>query len=347
MTTRKTVVGFVLLWMLVIVGMAGCGKPLPESHKVTRLLMGTIVSITVWGEPGRFDREEQAIQAAFAEMERIERVVSSHRPDSVVATINQGERGRWLPLDPEVGRILEPALRIQERSGGAFDPTLYALSRLWGFSQEPPPDRPPPAELRERWLAGRQQAGRLQLRSTDHGQELLLPNDSFALDLGAIAKGYAVDRALARLAEAGVANAIVAAGGDLGMIGQRGAEPWRIGIQHPRDATAVAAVLRLQGPVALSTSGDYERFFMHDGKRYHHILDPGTALPGESGVISVSVRHPASMVADALSTAAFILGPEKGMALIRSEKNAEALFILADGRHVATEGFATEWVGKP
>lgn len=331
-----------LILVLFLLLITGCGTPAPTSQHASRLLMGTLITITVWAEPG--NKTAEAMRAAFAEMARIEALMSSHRGDSAVSVINQGPRGNWLPLNPEVAQVVEEGLRVQARSAGAFDPGLWPLSRLWGFSRDPPATTPPAAGEIAAWLQERRQGESITIRDTATGRQIRLPNAAAGLDLGGIAKGYAVDRALETLTQQGVANAIVNAGGNLGLIGSKGDQPWRLGIQNPRDENSVAAELSLRGPMALVTSGDYERFFIHEGQRYHHILDPQRGEPSAAGLMSVTILHPSTMTADALSTAVFVLGRAKGLALVEQEK-AEALLVLTDGSPVATPGFPGTWLG--
>ncbi|MBF0142327.1 MAG: FAD:protein FMN transferase [Magnetococcales bacterium] len=319
---------FWFLTMLAIGLAGGCGDaPAPkgpsEGHKSIRLALGTVVTISTWGlEP---TREEAAVERAFAEIERIEAMMSPNRSESELSRINDAPRGQWLQASPELVDLLGRALEIQRLSGGAFHPGLLPLVRLWGFSREPAPREPPSPESIDRWR-----------RLADSGDGILidaaagrvqLTNAAFGLDLGAIAKGYAIDQAVAVLRREGVDNAIVSGGGDLRLIGAKGREPWVIGLRHPREEGGVIRVSRLSGDRAMMTSGDYERFFMHAGVRFHHILDPATGYPSVSGVISVSVQATDSTLGDALSTAIFVLGRERGIRLLEHFPGCEALII--------------------
>jgi thiamine biosynthesis lipoprotein len=189
---------------------------------------------------------------------------------------------------------------------------------------------PAPAEIRQA-LAGTGQGNlRLDSRRVEKAQPAL------AVDLGAIAKGYAVDRAVELLRRAGIESAAVNAGGNIRLIGDHDGRPWRIAIQHPRDAAGQLALLEL-ADVSVSTSGDYERFFEQDGVRYHHIFDPRTGYPA-GRCRSVTVVTPSAALADALSTAAFVLGPEEGLALLRRFPATEGLIVAADGTPHVTPG---------
>ena len=160
-----------------------------------------------------------------------------------------------------------------------------------------------------------------------------------AIDLGGIAKGYAVDRALRVLKAAGVSSSLVDAGGDIGLLGSKpNGAPWRIGVQHPRDMREMIAVIEIDSG-SVATSGDYERFFEHEGRHYHHILDPRSGYPAR-GLVSVTIIAPTCGLADALSTAVFVLGPEAGMQLLRRLPQAEGLLIAEK------EGKLTAWKSK-
>ncbi|MBF0611654.1 MAG: FAD:protein FMN transferase [Magnetococcales bacterium] len=334
-----------LILAFVLLALFGCGEKPAGSQSSSRLLMGTLMTITLWSQEGETSRSAAAMQSAFGEMERIEKVMSSHLNTSAVGRINQAPRGQWHPLEEEVYHVLAESLRIAKLSQGAFEAGLWPLTNLWGFSREPPATAPPEMAKIESWRKGYPLGTAIQIRGETGGRQILLANEYVGLDLGAIAKGYAVDRALDHLAVLGFTNAIVNAGGNLGVNGSKGGTPWRIGIQHPRESQGVVAEVSLQKRMGLVTSGDYERFFMHEGKRYHHILDPQSGMPTANGVVSVTIQHPKAMTADALSTAAFVLGLDKGLELIRQEPGASALFILEDGRQVASGGFSYRWLG--
>jgi thiamine biosynthesis lipoprotein len=168
------------------------------------------------------------------------------------------------------------------------------------------------------------------------GRRVEKAHPALTVDLGAIAKGYAIDRAAEVLRRAGIESAAINAGGDIRLIGDHGARPWRIAIQHPRDSARPLATLEL-ADAAVVTSGDYERFFEQDGVRYHHIFDPRTGYPA-GRCQSVTVVAPSAALADALSTAVFVLGPEEGFALLQRFPEAEGLIVAADGTPQASPG---------
>ncbi|MBF0625760.1 MAG: FAD:protein FMN transferase [Magnetococcales bacterium] len=340
----------VLLLILALLA-TGCSPTAqPVSRTTTRLLMGTLVSITTWSLPTNAsaweEQERQGVDAAFREVARIEGVMSSHRADSPLSRLNQAPRGIAHPLLPELADLLRRGLEVTNASGGAFDMGLDPLILLWGFSREPPPQTVPDPQRITAWLEHHAPGG-LTLSGTVEQPLLRLANASHGLDLGAIAKGYALDRAVAVLQEQGIHNAIVNAGGNLRTIGAKGDRPWRLGIRHPRQAEGVMAVVEVDRPLTMVTSGDYERFFIHQDQRYHHIFDPRTGYPARSGLISVTVQAEDGTLADALSTALFVLGAEQGLALLRRFPGSEALLMLEDRSLRRSAGFIGQPVAEP
>ncbi len=299
--------------------LAACQRQ-PVAHSYTSIQMDTVVEVTVSGGGER--RARALAQEVFALFDRVEREMSRFRDDSTVSAIAR-EAPRWVSISSDLATVLRQAVQVAALSKGAFDPTIGAVSALWGFGEEgghipaPQPLKAALATVDYRSLEVEQGRARL----TTPGSRL---------DLGGIAKGYAVDRGAALLKQAGVAGAIINAGGDIRVLGERpGGGPWRIGIQHPRDPEALLTKVEVTG-TAVVTSGDYERYFMEDGVRYHHILDPKTGQPAR-GCQSVTVVTGSAMRADALATACFVLGPEAGMALLRRARVQQAILVTADG----------------
>jgi thiamine biosynthesis lipoprotein len=294
----------------------------------SRLLLGTVVEITALG-PDR-DLLEGAVSDAFAEIERIEQLMSPHIEGSDVARLSRSDSPQ--PVSPETAAVLRLGLHLAAQSNGAFDLTLGRLKALWGIEGETPqvPDR----EAVEDALRGiGPQALRLE------APLVVKSRPELQLDLGGIAKGYAIDRAIFLLADAGVEFASVNAGGDMRLLGDRGGKrPWRIGIQHPRDPQRLLATLEVED-VAVVTSGDYERYFEQDGRRYHHLFDPRTGYPA-TACRSVTVVAPSAMLADALATAVFVLGPKQGISLLQYYPEAQALIIDSTGKEHQSADFA-------
>jgi len=291
-----------------------------EVHSYTSIHMDTVVEVTLNGVAER--RARGLAQEVFALFDRVEREMSRYRDDSTVSAIGR-DAPRWTPISPDLAAVLREALRVASFSKGAFDPTIGAVSTLWGFGEEGGHIPEATALARARATVGYSRLALEQKRA-----RLIYP--ATRLDLGGIAKGYAVDRSADLLAQAGVKGAIVNAGGDIRVLGERpDGGPWHIGIQHPRDPEALLTKLDLTD-TAVVTSGDYERYFIEDHVRYHHILDPATGEPAR-GCRSVTVVTKSAMTGDALATAAFVLGPERGLALLKEADATAAIIVAADG----------------
>ena len=288
----------------------------PVSHD--RILMGTVVTITALA--GNNDDLEGAVKAAFDEMSRIERLMSPHVEGSDLQRLDVADGD--VEVSPETAAVLQRALEISAASDGAFDPTLGGLKDLWDIEGDHP--RVPSAQEIAQVLS---HAGWQKISL--HGRIVHKDDPLTEVDLGGIAKGYAIDRAIETLKEHGVTLASVNAGGDIRLLGQRPDRPWRIGIQHPRHQDALIATLEMQDG-AVVTSGDYERYFEADGQRYHHLFDPHSGYPGRL-CQSVTITAPDATTADALATAVFILGPKAGAALLQKFPQTAAIIIAADG----------------
>jgi thiamine biosynthesis lipoprotein len=298
----------------------------PDEQEIRRsqLMMGTVVEIVAGGQSST--KLETAVDAAFAEIARLDKLLSRYHQQSDVTRISQSDRSSNVAR--ETVEVIALGLDVAQRSGGAFDLTLGSLKALWGFDQENP--TVPGQDVLTAALAG---IGPAAL-SLD-GQQVNKRAPHLQVDLGGIAKGYAVDRAIAVLKEHGVTSAAINAGGDMYLLGQRPQRSWRIGIQHPRQNDAVLETVQVHDR-AVVTSGDYERFFEQDGIRYHHIFDPQNGLPARR-CQSVTIITDSVALADALATAVFVLGPEAGLQLLTQYPEAEALIVAAGGtRHISS-----------
>lgn len=294
---------------------------LHETVKDVRPCMGTMVEITAVGR----DRPEvrEAVHKAFTEIERIETLMSPYREGSDIRRINREAGKSAVKVDDEVMEVLSRANRISEKSNGAFDLTAASLADIWSFDKNTP-SVPSKTEIEE---ALKKVGFRKLVLDLEHGTaRLALPG--MRIHPGGIAKGYACDRAAAALFKQGITMAMVNAGGDIRVLGQKINRPWKVGVQDPRDRGRIIAWIAAKDE-AVATSGDYEKFFVKDGKRYCHILDPRTGRPADS-CRSVTVVAKEAWLADALATAVFALGPEEGLELVRS-MDAKALIIDSNG----------------
>jgi len=301
--------------------MTSCGGKY-SSFRESQVIMGTVVQITVAHPDEGIARK--ALESAFEEIRRAEKLLSSYLPESEVSAVNLRAAREAVPVSEEVLEIIDRALEASRSSGGAFDVTVGPLMEQWNFDSggTVPAENDLEAALA---LVGFE---RLSL-DREKGTVRFLA-EGMKIDLGGIGKGYAVDRAAAALLEAGITNAIIDAGGDLRLLGHRpGKDFWRVGIRHPRDPGRLLLSLDLADR-AVVTSGDYERFFMSGERRYHHLLDPATGFPA-TGCESVTVIAAAAADADAYATAAFILGPEKGLDFLRDLPDVEGIIVDSAG----------------
>ena len=279
--------------------------------KRTVPLMGTIAELQVAHKDVRF--AEDAIDAAIAELQWVERTMTRFRNDSDIGRANLGAARDGVPVTAETSVVIAAALRAASASGGRFDPAVGAASELWDVLNR----HEPPAGERVQRLAARGFWRKVDVAVHAGAPTVRFDEPDLHLDLGAIAKGYGVDRATSVLRARGVRHAIVTVGGDLFALGQSPeGEPWSVGIRSPHDRHALAATLRVSDR-AVATSGDYERFFRWRGMRYHHLIDPATAAPRRTPFHSATVLANRCMDADAASTAVFGLPRDAALVIAR------------------------------
>jgi thiamine biosynthesis lipoprotein len=308
--------------------------PAPVGFYVTRsgVGMGTTIQMRVWieGEPSAQidDAVGAKIERAFAELRRLEGLMTTWRPDSEISRINAAAGRSAVAVSPEIYEVIAASLTYARLSGGAFDISYYGLKGLWHFNDDLRPELPDPAEIKRRlplinWH---------QIRLNPKARTVMLGKAGMAIDLGGIGKGYAVDAAVKVLRDQGVRNGMVQAGGDLMLFGSKAGQPFMAGVRDPRSAAPddYFAVCSLSDH-AFSTAGDYERGFVKDGVRYHHILDPRTGYPAH-GARSVTVYAKDATTADGLDDAILIMGPERGLRLIESIPDAGAIIVDGDNK---------------
>lgn len=290
----------------------------PKLRRFQANLMGTPWMITIADEAPA-PALTAAVNAAFAEVERVEALMSEWRPSSAISAINAAAGKAPVTVPAEVIALVRRSLQIAEQTQGAFDPTWAALRGIWDFKA-----KPPVLPLRSTLDAA---IARIDYRAVQVGPEtVFLRKPGMALGLGGIAKGYGIDRAVGVLRAHGLARFIVDGGGDLYAAGEKApGEPWQIGVRHPRDGGLLGEVTLRDA--ALVTSGDYERFFELGGQRYHHIIDVRTGLPARASV-SVSIIAPDATTADAWATGVFVLGPS---ALDTVRADISAAILTPDG----------------
>lgn len=284
--------------------------------------MNTYGSITLPKGSGAGSRGAEAAELAKQAVLNVNALMSPFGETSDIRRLNEAGAGQWIAVSPETWTVVMEALRWHRLSEGAFDPTIGPIKRLFTFDRSEADEFPDEATL----AAARERVGAEKLRFDREGMRLSWAVDGMRLDLGAIAKGYAADLAADALLQNGVKSALIEIGGELRLLGVRPGSPpgpWKVGIRSP-SGDDVHEKLELAN-AAVATSGDYERFFVYQGKRYEHIIDPRIGLPIADGVASVTVIHPNScLAADALATTMCVLGPDAGRDFL--ERQALGLF---------------------
>ncbi len=288
--------------------------------------MGTAITVELWADDARAG--EAAAAAVMEEMHRIDRCMSPHKPASELSRINREAARHAVPLSEEMYRLVDRALHFSRLSAGAFDISYAAVGRLYDYRQRL---RPTEAALQ----AAQALVGWQQLQLDTRARSLRFAREGVCIDLGGFAKGHAVDNAVALLRRRGISHAMVSAGGDSRVLGDRRGRPWTVAIRDPRSAAEVVAVLPLQD-VSISTSGDYERYFDEGGQRHHHLIDPATGR-SPCAVHSVTILAPDGLSSEALSKAVFVMGVERGLALVNTLPDVDAVVVSATGTlHVSS-----------
>jgi len=293
-----------------------------EPVSKTAFFLDTVVSVTLYDT-----QDENILNGAMDVCSRYDGIFSPTRSGSDIYKMNHREPGanRYMPDDPSVLTVIGKGLEYGRKTDGAFDITVEPLSSLWDFKAEDP-SVPSADALKEAAL-------KVDYRNvTIQGNEIVFADDSAKIDVGAVAKGYIADQIKEYLLKNGVKSAVINLGGNVLCVGQKpDKSPFTIGLQKPyADHTETVKNLKIRD-LSVVSSGVYERHFIKDGINYHHILNPKTGMPYENGITAVSIVGPVSLECDALSTACFSLGKEKGMDLINSMSGYYGYFILDDG----------------
>jgi len=299
-----------------------CSSAHAEWFSEQREIMGTLIAVELWSEDST--QAKAAIDAVMAEMERIDRTMSPWIESSDLSRINRDAGSEPVPLSDEMYTLIETSLRYSKLSDGAFDISFASVGYLYDYRKHVEPDD---GALQQHIDAVDYRAIELDSQA----RTIRFRKPGMRIDLGGIAKGYACDRGIEILRWRGIPNAIVTAGGDSVLLGDRRGRPWMVGIRDPRAADPKKVIISLPlSDVALSTSGDYERFFLDGERRVHHILDPKTGRSAKS-VRSVSILATRGIDSDALSTTVFVLGVQRGMALINKLQGIDAIVIDNNG----------------
>jgi len=327
-----------LIFVFLIFFISGCGK---KEYSKVEFLMDTVVEIKVYHK--RKAEAEKAINSSMEEMKRVEQKMSCFFSGSEVSRINKDafleeKKGSllvegWIPISDELFSLLEESVLLSKLTKGCFDITIYPLWKIWKFEGE------------NIEVPGKGKIERV-LKLVAY-KNMILQNGkiSFAkkgmgIDLGGIAKGYAVDAAIKVLKDKNINSAIVNAGGDMYVLGRKQGKSWRIGIRHPRREGEILGTIEVEDK-AIVTSGDYERFFFSGGKKYHHIINPKTGYPADE-CQSVTIVAKEATFADGLATGIFILGPKEGMALIENLEGVEGVIVNKEGDVSVSSGLVSK-----
>ncbi len=320
----------VLVLLAACLALPSCQKSPPSR---TEFALGTVCTVNLYGKGSVKDYD-----AAFSRLREIEATMSASLETSDIGRINAAAGKEAVKAKPDTVKVLSFALETARASSGAFDPTVGPVVRLWGIGTDD--ERvPATAEIENALVLVNHERVALDAVSG----LVYLEDAGMRLDLGAIAKGFAADEVAGILRERGISRAIIDLGGNILCMGTKApGVPWSIGIRNPEISHGEPVLSIQASDCSVVTSGVYERYFEKDGKRYHHIIDPKTGRPSDGEVLSVTIIARESMTADALSTAAFVLGRKRGLALVATYPGAEAIFIDRDKRVFASDGIRKE-----
>jgi thiamine biosynthesis lipoprotein len=298
----------------------------PEPYKETQFLMDTIIEITAYGP-----NAEKGVKAAFAEFKRIHDLSNNFDANSQVSVVNQNAGKSKVVVDSDLINMVQHSNELSDKLDGVFDVTIGPLTNLWGIGHKGD-FVPSQAEIDK--LLPLVNYKMVELNATQN--TIYLPKPGMMLDLGGIAKGYAADKAIEALKANGVTSALINAGGDVRVIGNKpDGKPWRIGVQDPRNSDGISAKISLTEWDTMETSGDYQRYIVKDGVRYSHIIDPHTGRQPRE-ISSVTIVNNNSGDGDILGTAVFVLGVDRGLELLKQFPGNEAIVVTTDGKIIVT-----------
>ncbi len=311
--THKSIV-LIPFMVMGLFSVSACSSP--RLFHQAQWIMGTVVEITWFGSSS----QENIVKEAFNVIKTVDKKMNPNDPRSDLAKINSNAGKGILTIDPMTCYVIQHGISMGKKTKGAFDITLGSLIALWGWNT-PSPHLPSPSDITQ--SLARTGVKYIECHPSTH--QIRITHQGIRLDLGGIAKGYAVDRAVKVLKDDGMQAFIVNGGGDLYASSHPPKRLWRIGVQDPDNPHRIVVTLRLQNR-AIATSGDYEHFFIKNNTRYHHILNPHTGYPAR-GLRSVSVLAKTVMEADALATALFVMGKKKAMTWLAGHPHYQGILI--------------------
>ncbi|HEC26795.1 MAG TPA: FAD:protein FMN transferase [Gammaproteobacteria bacterium] len=306
--------------------LAACEKQ--NLYRYQSFAFGTLIEIKIHGDDKA--QADQAAASLFTDFDRMHNDWHAWQPGKLTQTSALLATGEWFTADKAVLPLIKLSKQYSQLSNGLFNPTIGKLIRSWGFQGSEQPQTPPSQKNIARLLDNLPTVNDIDI----DGNRLRGHNPQIQLDLGAIAKGYAVSIGLQKMRDLGIKHALINAGGDLCGIGDRGQRPWRIGIRNPL-GNGIIASLELGKDECVFTSGDYERYFTYEGKRYNHIIDPRTGYPADQ-VVSVTVLHKNGALADAASTALFVAGPDYWQEVAKKMGVSDVMLVDKLGRIIMT-----------
>ena len=308
--------------------LSGCSKePLYQEEA---FVFGTRVEVSIYGEEE--SRARLSVAAVMQEFQRLHDLLHAWKPSALSELNVAFAQRKSANITPELDAMLRDAALLSEQSNGLFNPAIGGLVKLWGFHADEFKAALPDAKQLAALLAAQPQMRDISFLVGNASTTLNSRNRAVQLDLGGYAKGYALDRAVALLKQQGVHNALINIGGNVMALGSHGSRSWRVGIQHPRKPGPIAT-LELHDGEAIGTSGDYQRYFELNGKRYCHVIDPRTGQPalGVEAVTVLTHGARAGVLSDATSKPLFVAGPRAWLAAARQMQLSEALLIDNSG----------------
>jgi len=315
----------------IVLTLLACAQPARAEwlERVEDGIMGTRIVVELWAADKA--QGNAAIEAVLAEMRRVDEGMSTYKPNSELSLVNARAAQEPIKITPELFDLLATSLEYSRITDGAFDITYASVGYMYDFRKHVRPD--------EKQIAAALPGINYRHVELDKKNSTVhFARPGVRIDLGGIGKGHAVDRGIAVLQARGIDHALVTAGGDSRIIGDRFGQPWVVGIRHPDRRDEVIARIPLED-AALSTSGDYERYFDENGVRYHHIIDPKTGRSA-SKVRSATIIGPTATRTDGLSKTAFVLGPEKAIEIYNRLDDIDAVLVTPEGKVLYTKGLA-------